>query len=131
MSADETIARLRATIEERDEEIRQLRERLAPSAMIPGFLRLSPQRADILAILLARSPAFVTYSSILALTKVHWRDAFGTSNNVSVQVCHLRRILKPYDILIDNRWGVGFSLPRESAGRLQALIDGNGKASAA
>ena len=113
--------RLQDRIEELEEEVRQLRELLAPALKFPPEMRLSPMQERILSAIYARAPAVVAHERV-AVAVYPDPDMAPETNSVAVQVSHLRRKLKPYGVEIKNRWGEGLYLDRASAAIIAGLL---------
>ncbi len=108
-------------IEELEEEVRQLRELLAPPLKFPPEMRLSPMQERILSAIYARAPNVVAHERV-AVAVYPDPDMAPETNSVAVLVSILRRKLKPYGIEIKNRWGEGLYLDAASAAALSRLL---------
>ena len=115
------LRRLQDRIEELEEEVRQLRELLAPSLGFPRDFRLTPIEEKILSAIYARAPAVVAHERIRAAVYPD-PDTAPETNVIDVRVSSIRRKLKPYGVEIKNRWGEGLYLDRASAAILAGLL---------
>ena len=115
------LRRLQDRIEELEEEVRQLRDLLAPPLKFPPEMRLSPMQERILSAIYARAPAVVAHERIRAAVYPD-PDAVPETNSVDRTVSTLRRKLKSYGVEIKNRWGEGLYLDRASAVIIAELL---------
>lgn len=97
-------ARLREENETLREEVRQLRNALAPRGVrLPDGLHLTPMEYEFFAHLSSRQLA--THESLALLATASMSD-----HTVVVYIYRLRRKLKAYGVTIANVWGVGYRL---------------------
>jgi DNA-binding response OmpR family regulator len=108
-------------IEELEEEVRRLREMLAPALKFPLELRLSPMQERILSAIYARAPNIVAHQRIFAAVYPD-PDTAPETNSLAVQVSILRRKMKPYGVEIKNRWGDGLYIDKASAAIIAAML---------
>ena len=116
------LRRLRDRIEELEEEVRQLRDLLAPSLGFPRDFRLTPIEEKILSAIYARAPAVVAHECIRAAVYPD-PDAAPETNVIDVRVSSIRKKLRPYGVEIKNRWGEGLYLDRASAAIIAGLLE--------
>lgn len=116
------LRRAQDRIEELEEEVRQLRDLLAPSLGFPRDFRLTPIEEKILSAIYARAPAVVAHERIRAAVYPD-PDTAPETNVIDVRVSSIRRKLKPYGIEIKNRWGEGLYLDRASAAIIAGLLE--------
>ena len=92
------IARLRARIEELEEEIRQLRAAAAPVYRYRG-IHLEPQTLQLLNIIYARYPKAASYEHIIAnLSRRQCDDWLDPRAYIKSQTCNLRKDIAPLKI---------------------------------
>jgi DNA-binding response OmpR family regulator len=97
-------------IEELEEEIRQLRELLAPPELeIPPEWRLTPQQ-QLLMRCLMRSGYATTEQLQYAGVVSHNKDVSITDNHVKVQINKMRHKLAPHGITIMLMHGIGYQI---------------------
>lgn len=110
----------RVRIEELEEEIRQVKQKLVPPLRFA--LRLTPAHEIILRTLYARSPLAMSRADLLDLTRVPGRpDAVG-DRIIDIHLVKLRGVLAPLGIAISNRHGIGWSLSADAKAALEAHI---------
>lgn len=129
LDPQQTIAGLRATIDERNEEIRQLKamlsERPAISSRIGAVLGLSRRQAEIVAYIFDKSPLFVTLERMAPhITPSGYGRESRRHRSLQTQICLARQKLRVHGVEIITRYGDGYCLPREAAERLRPLIYG-------
>lgn len=122
-------------------EMEKMRDRLEQLEQILGIDRsetgrirqafgLEPDLARIMGMLLKRN--FVSHESLYVVMYGHrpeceWPDA----KVLDVQICKLRRRLKPYAIVIATRWGEGWSMSVPNKVKARAVLDPGAAAAAA
>ena len=115
------IARLRALLDEREEQIRQLQLSMRPKEWGPPIeLRLTISEARILAVLYKGKGETVSKERVyfaLYNDKLDQPDL----KIVDVYVCTARKKLSPYDIHIETIWGKGYRLTPDSITVLKEL----------
>jgi DNA-binding winged helix-turn-helix (wHTH) protein len=112
------VARLRETIAERDEEIRQLKAMLGQEILFPVEWKLTKTEGRLLGLILSKSP-FLASREVIA--HVVWNGDCPNDKNIQVQICKIRKKIPP-GVVIVSRWGEGYSMPIESADRLRTMI---------
>jgi hypothetical protein len=119
---------IRAIVEERDtlrEELRQLKaerrraaDRYNIDALRIAFPTLAPVSCAILAALVRRSPAVMTFDALLTaradgmLQRGLWPKQDAIPKLVNVHICHVRRAFREAgapDEVIQTIWGTGYS----------------------
>lgn len=112
----------RTTIAELREKVRQLEEMLAPGDMAyPVKWRLTASESLVLSCLVAGPEGYRTKEQLLhAITAHSKKDEVGRAN-VTEHIASLRKKLKPWNIYIDTRYGLGFQLTAPSLAALRAL----------
>jgi two-component system cell cycle response regulator CtrA len=112
----------RDTIAELQEKVRQLEELLAPTDVaFPAKWELTPTEALVLSCLIAGDEGYRTKEQLLHVITEHSpREDIG-AQNVSTRIFKLRRKLKPWNIYIETRHGLGFQLTVPSLMALRAL----------
>ncbi len=104
-------AAMRDRLETLEETNRQLRQTLAPVAMLPAEWKLSKTETAAL-LSLASSPA--GFRSHDQLRLVMCRDGATSDSLINVRLSIIRRKLKPFGITILTRWGSGYELTPDS-----------------
>ena len=115
------IATLRSLVEERDEEIRQLRLALVPQVYFPRAWRLTSTESRLLAFLLARSPQPRTKEQIVDAIYAG-SDEAPDPKIVDVFVCKLRDKIKPFGLEILTHRGSGYSLDPAGAEAVRMAV---------
>lgn len=117
------IRTLRERVEELEEEVRQLRDILAPRCEFPEEWRLTRSEAAMLAIF-AGSVSVVTKSTI-ALARVQaWKSDGYSSNLPAVIICNLRKKLRNTPVQILTVWGIGWQTTPEGREYLRKFLKG-------
>jgi hypothetical protein len=114
-------------------ELERMRDRLLQLEQILGIdssetgrireaFGLEPDLARIMGMLLKRN--FVSHESLYTVMYGHrpeceWPDA----KVLDVQICKLRRRLKPFEIAIVTRWGEGWSISVANKVKARAVLD--------
>ena len=115
------IRRLHATINEKDEEIFQLREASRAISDWPLDFHLTPMQSRILSRLFEGSPNIVSRERLM--TYLHGVDSDRASDKtLDVHVYNIRRKIASFGVTIDMRWGCGYSISQASAAILKELI---------
>lgn len=114
----ERIAALEAELAEAQEEIRQLRALVLQQDgwRAPLELDLTATQEAILAALV--TGGLRSKETLHAATRGPGREVETEIKIVDVQICHIRRKLKPYGLVITTVWGRGYELQAESRERL-------------
>lgn len=122
MTDRDTIAELREKVGQLEETLRQLEEMLAPSTMAyPINWALSVPEALVLSCLVAGPAGYRTKAQLLHILTAHSiHDEIGMEN-VNTRIHWLRKKLKPLNIHIETRYGLGFQLTIPSLAALRAL----------
>ena len=115
--------RQRDRIEELEEEVRQLRELLAPRLAFPPEMRLTPMESKILSAVYIRSPAVVTREFIIAAVYPD-ADRAPVTDSISVTVSKLRGKLRAFGVALGAKWGEGLYMDKPSAAIISAMIAG-------
>lgn len=119
MNLEQTVSTQRVRIEELEEELRQMRESLAPPAItFPMHWKLTPAQRRLLSAFI-KTP-FLTHEQCavaLALNPVIDPDGL-----VKVQISKARRKIERMGLQIINRWGEGYEMPKESVEKLRAAV---------
>ena len=117
------IAALRDELAWRTEEVRQLKDVFTPVLAFPQSWRLSPDETQILAALMA-----ATGSGVLSKEALH--IAIGDlqvethEKIVDIHIHRIRRKVKPYGVMIETVWGVGYRMPPEARRICRRALDG-------
>ncbi len=115
------IRRLHATINEKNEEIFQLREASRTVSDWPLDLHLTPMESRILSRLFEGSPHIVIRKRLM--TYLHGIDSDRASDKtLDVHVCNIRRKIASFGVTIETRYGEGYSISKESAAILREFI---------
>ncbi len=115
------IRRLKNIIEEKNEEIRQLREAGHATFAFPSALGLTPTENRIVSRLLAASPNILSTSRLMLIcAKNPAREA--NEKTVHVHMCRVRRKLAPFGVTVRNLRDEGYSIEKAGAERLKGLI---------
>lgn len=89
------------------------------------YLELSPiithSQAKVLKMLMVKD--FVTPSQFLTGLYYDRPDQEPSYHIVSVFISHLRKALKPYDIIIHNNWGQGYHITPQDKAKVIKLIE--------
>lgn len=120
-SQDRTIAVQRERIECLEEELRQLRDNLAPITLFPIEWRLTATQQRIMAAFHKSRDGFLTHEQVFIASGSLAEEA---DNLVKVQIMHLRKRIRPLGITIEKRWGLGYSISPESKLILKAALGG-------
>lgn len=119
----ERVAFLAAQLEEAREEIRQLKELLAPEIQID--LPLQPAALKMLRALYAHSPRVLSREALMAASPPLDGAVDERDPKIVAQHIHfIRRALAPHGIAVSNHWGQGFSLPPSEKAKLKAFLIG-------
>lgn len=115
-------ARCLARIAELEEEVRQLKEALAPVIYFPPEWKLLRGERDILSGMLQQE---VFRSSQYRYFRLREREERDDIRNLSVRIWHIRRKLRPYvQVEIRSVWGIGYMLPEKDKRKLWDAING-------
>jgi len=121
VSAQErTIAEQRERIEYLEEELRQLRESLAPITLFPIEWNLTATQQRIMAAFYKAHDGFLTHEQIFLASG---SKAEEFDNLVKVQMMHLRKKIYPLGMGVTKRWGLGYRLTPESKAIITAALD--------
>lgn len=119
--SSETIRRQRDRIEELEEEVRQLRELVAPRVHWAPGLGLSPLDKKVLSVLIAKSPAPVTRDRIMAAVYPDPDSAAGPKT-IDTVICRVRKRLAHHGVHIGSAgYFSGWYIDRENAAILAGL----------
>lgn len=121
-------AKLRSELSECHEIIRQLREFMTPTVVLPRHLGIHGFEQRLVLLLLARAPAVLTFKWLHAALYSDRLDGGPHESVLKVFLCRARHKLTPHAIIIETHWGVGYSMPRDSAERLHAMMGDGVKA---
>ena len=114
------------------DENQRLRDRVEELEMLLGkdtslasklcaAYQIEPEMADVLALIFNRN--FVSHQSMFTVLFGARPDCDQPDPRVmDVQICKLRRKLRPYGITIKTQWGQGWSMPVASKDRLRAML---------
>jgi DNA-binding response OmpR family regulator len=125
---------LMSEMERMRDRVLQLEQILGIDSSETGRIReafgLEPDLARIMGMLLKRN--FVSHESLYTVMYGHrpeceWPDA----KVLDVQICKLRRRLKPHDVTIATRWGEGWSISVPNKVKARAVLDPAAAATAA
>lgn len=120
-SEQRTISAQRIRIEELEEQIRQMRENIAPVVLFPKSWELRPAQQRIPAAF-ARAPnGFLTTEQIFVALD---SDATEADNLVKTQICGLRRRVENLGIKIVTRWSLGYEMTPDSVAFVRSTIRG-------
>lgn len=114
---DKTIAEQRERIECLEEELRQLRESLAPVTLFPIEWRLTATQQRIMAAFYKAHDGYLSHEQVFIASGSLAEEA---DNLVKVQIMHLRKKVAPLGMDIKKRWGLGYEMTPES----RAIIKG-------
>lgn len=118
------LARALARIELLEEELRRLREEMAPDAELGRSLGLSRTEGDFFAAIAARSPRVLTREAAIACL-YGLADRAPDGKVFDVMLLKIRRKLCPHGVAIETVVGSGWRLGAEGRARLdQMAIDG-------
>ena len=99
---------------------------IAPSDLPTSGPRLTPSRARMLALLVARAPALVPREALLA-ARTAACDPCAEPKLVDVQICHLRHALAAAGLpreAIQVGWGEGYLIPEAHLPAIRAAFWG-------
>ena len=121
---------LRERVDELEEELRQLREKIAPEANpFLGKFGLSRQLAAVLLCLYRNK--MVTFPMMEAVTEKYAREIFDrkdddghVSTRARVAVCKVRQRLAKHGITFKTVWGIGYAMEPEEKVKLEYLLEG-------
>jgi len=116
-------ARQAERMEELEEEVRQLREQLAPTVTFPAEIGLSPIQTKILSFILARAP------NVARKERIHFAvypdpDARPDWKTIDVMMVKIRRALARYGVTIGTVHSEGFILADSDAAVLRGWLAG-------
>ncbi len=114
------IKSLEHLLEIANEKVCQLESIIGMDQPFPVYFSLTPQENRLLGALL-KMPTVSKSAAMLALYSDRISDV-PDQKIIDVFVCKLRAKLKPYEIIIDTVWGVGYSLPRASKEKILAIF---------
>ena len=126
MSQQDAMIAQRERIEELEEEVRQLRELLAPTVALPASLGLSQSARKVLGALLARSPRTVKKDALMHALYFNIDDA-PEQKIIDVFIHKIRKALRPLGVEIGTDWGIGYFIDAKSAAALHGLIEGENR----
>ena len=112
------------TIAELNERLRQLEELLAPSdGAFPIQWRLTQTEMLMLSCLVAGPEGYRSKEQLLhiLIENSPQGDIGQGPNNLQTHISNLRKKLKPWKIVIETRWGLGFQLSVSSFKALREL----------
>ena len=120
---------LRDRIDYLEEEIRQLREKIAPEDNpFLGKLGMTRQLAAVLFCLYRHQ--LVTFSMIEAVTEKYSRDIFDRKDDEDhvscrsrVAIWKVRRRLEKHGITFKTVWGIGYEMEPKDKAKLIALME--------
>ncbi len=115
--SDETY-RLKARIEVLEAEVEHLRDLLAPEWCAPSEFNTTRAHDRILSCLLKHDRPVRDEVLWKATRQNGDYSAIDASNVLKVQICHLRRKLQPFGMVVRNAHGKGYYLSPESRQRL-------------
>jgi len=123
------IAELRERVDELEEELRQLKEQLAPpDNPFIGKFGLTKQLAAVLFCLYRTEVA--TSEHLDAVTARYGQlyrgrktDDWAVTVRTKVAITKLRKRLKPYGVEFNTVWGIGYAMPQESKTKLAKLLE--------
>jgi two-component system cell cycle response regulator CtrA len=118
-SQDRTIAEQRVRIECLEEELRQLRQSLAPVVLFPIEWKLTATQQRLVAAFYKSHDGFLTHDQVFLASGSEAEEA---DNLVKVQIMHLRKKIKPLGLEINKRWGLGYEMPPESRDIIRSAI---------
>ncbi|QPF87002.1 helix-turn-helix domain-containing protein [Bradyrhizobium genosp. L] len=114
-----TIADQRVRIEELEEELRQLKSRIAPPVTFPGAWNLYPSQHRLLAAFSASRDGFLSSDQIyIALGS----EAEYADNLIKAQICHLRRKVDRLGIKIVCRKELGYEMTPDSVAFVRSVL---------
>jgi DNA-binding response OmpR family regulator len=114
----------RDTIAELQDKVRQLEELLAPTdAAFPIRWKLTHLEMVLLSSLVVGPEGYRTKEALLHVLSENspQGDVGQGQNHLQVHINNIRRKLKPWNIVIDTRYGLGFQLTIPSLTVLRAL----------
>ncbi len=117
------IKSLEHLLEIANEKVCQLEAIIGMDQLFPVYFSLTSQENRLLGALL-KMPTVSKDAAMLAL----YSDRLGDAPNqkiIDVFVCKLRAKLKPYEIVINTVWGVGYSLPGTSKEKILTIFKEN------
>lgn len=119
MNLEQRVATQRVRIEELEEELRQMRESLAPpDVTFPMHWKLTPAQRRLLSAF-AKTPFLTHEQCLVAIALNPVVDADGL---VKVQISKARRKIERMGLEIVNRWGEGYEMPSDSIEKLRAAV---------
>jgi len=105
------------------EEIRQLKEALAPTAILSRAWRLSKMEERLLRAIRAVGPNLLHHERAMLILYGMWED-MPEQKILDVMICHIRRKLMhaQAQIRIETVWGRGWRMTPESCAMFDAAI---------
>lgn len=120
-SQDRTIAEQRDRIDYLEEELRQLRESLAPITLFPIEWKLTATQQRIMAAFYKSADGFLSHDQVF---RASGSLADEPDNLVKVQIMHLRRKIAQLGMQIKKRWGLGYEITPESRIAIKKALGG-------
>jgi len=115
------VTRLRAALEESQEELRSLRQLLATPVRLSADWRLTRTEQKILGVLNKRAALATTAAAIHLLVHGQKDGVFG-DGSIKSQVCKMRKKLRPHGIEIETVGWDGYRLTDQSRKLLAGLL---------
>lgn len=115
MTPDQRIAALEARVEELEWQMAEL---LGTALSRPEGV--TPHQFRAINLMAKNAPRVTSHEAMLFAVCPKPLDA--DDNIVKVQVCTMRKILKPHGISIETAWGDGYGMTSESAQKWKALV---------
>ena len=116
----DSVAALTCQLAEARETIRQLREQLHPPVLLPVLLKLTRKQEVMVRVIYGRSPNVVSRSNVYDET--YTVNCDHGEKVVDVMMCNIRRKLRPFNVEILTRRGVGYFMPPASAAILRGMM---------
>ena len=118
---DPQLRRLRVLLEERDEELRQLREATRASFVFPSKMKLTLTEGRILTRILSVSPNVLSTEQLMVICAKN-PERQPSEKTIHVHISRMRRKLAPYDVAIRSVRDEGYGIEKDGAARLRSLI---------
>lgn len=116
---DRTIAEQRERIEYLEEELRQLRESLAPITLFPIEWKLTATQTRLMAAFYKAHDGFLSHEQVFHASGSIAEEA---DTLVKVQIMHLRKRIAPLGMVIQKRWGLGYEITPETKGIIKNAL---------
>jgi DNA-binding response OmpR family regulator len=115
-----TIGSQRVRIEELEEEVRQMRQNLAPVVLFPTSWGLTVTQQRMLTAFCKSPNGFLTHEQLFIVTGSNAEEA---DNLVKVQINRLRRATEHLGIKVVNKFTLGYEITPESKAFVKSTLE--------